>query len=117
MSAKQNIVRGIALFAAALTIVTATAGTAAAANRNVLVKNSTNHTLVKLYASRTDDSNFHGDWLGNDVLEPGQSTVINFNDGTGACAFDVKGMFNDDTSVQQHNFNVCVEPVMNFTGN
>jgi hypothetical protein len=30
---------------------------------------------------------------------------------------DVKALFSDDTNVQQHDFNVCTQTTMRFTGN
>jgi hypothetical protein len=116
MSYKLISLRALAI-AAVVTIGVASASAASAANRSVMVINETNHTMTNLYASGINDPNFHGDWLGRDTLAPGESMVINFNDGTGACLVDVKAVFNDNTYVSQHGFNVCTQYRMTFTGN
>jgi hypothetical protein len=117
MSIKSNLVRGAAVAVAALTVLAASATSAAAADRRVVVVNSTEHTLVRLYASNTNDPNYHNDLLGSYVMRPGASTTMDFDDGTGSCWFDVKGVFSDGDKVERHNFNVCTETEMRFTGN
>lgn len=110
----SNLIRGFAVAIAAIAV--ATASSAAAANRHVLVVNETNHTLTNLYASSVNDSRFHGDWLGRSVIHPGESLVVNFDDGGGACMMDVKGVFSDETTVTDR-YNVCVGAELTFTGN
>jgi hypothetical protein len=110
----SKLIRGLSVAIAAIAI--ATASNAAAANRHVLVVNETNHTLTNLYASSINDSHYHGDWLGRSVIRPGESLVIDFDDGAGACLMDVKGVFSDETSVTNR-YNVCTGEEMTFTGN
>jgi hypothetical protein len=116
VSYKHSIVRRLALAAAALTISVTAAGTAAAADRHVNVVNATNHTMTRFYASNISDPRFHSDILGSDVLRPGSQWRVNFDDGTGACLFDVKAVFSDGEEVTQSRFNVCTETTMRFTG-
>jgi hypothetical protein len=113
MTAK--IIRTAALAIATVAVLAASATSAAAADRRVVVVNETNHTLTNLYASGVRDSRYHGDWLGRVVLHPGESIVVNFNDGTGACLMDVKGVFSDHTYVS-HRYNVCRGSEMTFSG-
>jgi len=86
------------------------------ANRRMLVVNVTNHTLTNLYASSVNDPSYHADWLGDRVLAPGESAVVNFEDGTGACEMDVKGVFSDGGTATNA-YNVCAETEIDFTGN
>ncbi len=112
----SKTIRGLVTAAAAIALLAASATSAAAADRRVVVVNETNHTLTNLYASGVDDSQFHGDWLGRQVLRPGQSMVVDFDDGTGACLLDVKGVFSDHTTVTNR-YDVCSGSQMEFTGN
>ncbi len=114
MTAKT--IRSLITAAAAVTLLAASATSAAAADRRVVVVNETNHTLTNLYASSVRDSRYHGDWLGRTVLHPGESMVVNFNDGTGSCLMDVKGVFSDHTYVANR-YNVCRGSEMTFSGN
>jgi hypothetical protein len=86
------------------------------ANRRMLIVNVTNHTLTNLYASSVNDPSFHADWLGDRVLAPGESAIVNFEDGTGACMMDVKGVFSDGGTAN-NSYNVCAETEIDFTGN
>lgn len=86
------------------------------ANRRMLVVNVTNHILTNLYASSVNDPNYHADWLGTHVLAPGESAVVNFEDGAGTCEMDVKGVFSDGGSAT-NTYNVCAETEVDFTGN
>ena len=113
MFSKFSIGRIAAIAAASATLLTA--GAAAAADTRVVVVNSTNHTLTNLYASSVRDSRYHGDWLGDIVLAPGEWTTVDFDDGDGSCLMDVKGHFSDGDNVEQR-FNVCTESRMEFTG-
>jgi len=117
MSAKTIVFRKLVVAASAAAVLMGAAGAAYAANRHVLVVNDTNHTLTNLYASSVRDSEYHGDWLGRATLSPGESVVIDFDDGRGTCRMDVKALFSDETNVQQHDFNVCTRTTMRFTGN
>ncbi len=86
------------------------------ANRRMLVVNVTNHTLTNLYASSVNDASYHADWLGTRVLGPGETAVVNFEDGTGACEMDVKGVFSDGGTAT-NTYNVCADTEIDFTGN
>ena len=108
----SKIVLGVASLSASLAI----ASSASAADTRMVVVNSTNHTLVNVYASRISDPHYHGDWLGDRELAPGQSTVIDFDDGAGDCLMDVKGVFSDNTYVHIQ-ANVCTDDTVTFTGN
>ena len=116
MYSKSNLVRGLAVAVAALAVTVATTSAAAAADRRVTVINETNHTMTRLYASNSADPNFHNDLLGDYVMRPGGSVTLDFDDGTGACSFDVRGVFSDGDKVERHRFNVCTETEMRFTG-
>lgn len=83
------------------------AGTASAENRHVMVTNGTSYTLVNFYASNAGMTSWEEDILGVDVLYPGEQAMINIDDGTGACIFDFKGVFEDGDSVINYGIDVC----------
>jgi len=97
--------------------VTALAGTnaAVAADRKVKVVNKTKTAIFAFYASRTSTNDWEEDILGDDVIMPGESMVIDIDDGTGACRFDFKGEFEDGDEVVKSNVDVCKIGEFSFT--
>jgi len=81
--------------------------TALAADRKVKVINKTKTPIFAFYASRTSTNDWEEDILGDDVIMPGESMVIDIDDGTGACKFDFKGEFEDGDEVVKKNVDVC----------
>lgn len=110
----KSIVR--AGLATCLALVLATGVSSAQENRKVKVINETNHTIVHLYGSNAGEKSWQEDILGQDVLKPGQSVVVNFDDGSGYCKFDVLAKFSDGTKAEQHGVDVCKDAVLRFTG-
>lgn len=92
---------------AALTITATTAIPAFAQDRKVRIVNNTNFTIVRFYGSNKGSKSWEEDILGADVLGPGQSVNINFDDGTGYCKFDFKAVFNDGDELVSKNINIC----------
>jgi hypothetical protein len=111
----SKLIRGLSIALAAVAITAGSAGAASAANREVTVVNSTDHTMTNLFASSVRDNRYHGDWLGRGVIHAGYEATIDFDDGTGACLMDVKAVFSDRTSVTGR-YNVCTGSTMRFTG-
>jgi hypothetical protein len=97
--------------------VTALAGTnsALAADRKVKIINKTKTPIFGFYASRTATDDWEEDILGEDVIMPGESMVINIDDGSGACKFDFKGEFEDGDEVVKTKVDVCKISEFSFT--
>lgn len=93
---------------------TATTVSSAALNRNVVISNATGQTIWRFYGSRVSTSSWEEDILGSRVLSNGSSININFDDGTGACNFDMKAEFRDGSSVVKPNVNVCAVSQVTF---
>ena len=97
--------------AAALTgvalLTTAVAAPAWAADRRVTIVNKTGFTIVEFYASAANEQNWQEDILGNDTLPSGRSVPINIDDGTGACVYDFKAVFDDGDELVRNRINVC----------
>ena len=113
---KSLIVAGAAALALSACVDTSTATSASsfAANRNVVITNATGQTIWRFYGSRVTTSSWEEDILGSRVLSNGSSINIDFDDGTGACNFDMKAEFRDGSSVVQPNVNVCTVSQVTF---
>jgi hypothetical protein len=92
---------------AAIAISTVTALPSYAQDRRVRIVNDTDFTLVQFYGSNKGSKSWEEDILGSDVLRPGQSVNINFDDGTGYCKFDFKAVFDDGDVLIRKNINIC----------
>lgn len=93
----------------------ASSNAALAADRKVKVINKTKTPIFAFYASRTSSNDWEEDILGDDVIMPGSSLVINIDDGSGACKFDFKGEFEDGEEVVKANVDVCKISEFSFT--
>lgn len=81
--------------------------TSLAVRRYVWIVNHTSVTMNEFYASNTKAEDWEEDILGDDVLEPGHKTRIDIDDGSGACLFDFKAVFEDGSAPVKHAVNVC----------
>ena len=95
-----------ALGAVVLTSSIATAP-AVAQDRRVRIINDTRHTMVRFYASNSSRTTWEEDILGQRVLPAGQSVMINIDDGSGACLFDFKAVFDDGDVLTRSQVNFC----------
>ena len=62
-------------------------------NKNVEVINSTSYTLLAFYTSCADAIDWEHELLDKGRLEPGQQIVVNIDDGTTHCIYDLKAVF------------------------
>ena len=76
-------------------------------DRRVNIHNETGHTIVRFYASNSGRNNWEEDILGSGVLPAGRSVRINIDDGSGACLYDFKAVFNDGDELVRYRINVC----------
>jgi hypothetical protein len=88
--------------------------TSSGLNRNVVITNATGQTIWRFYGSRVSTSSWEEDILGSSVLQNGGSVNIDFNDGTGACMFDMKAEFRDGSAKILNNVNVCTTTRVTF---
>jgi hypothetical protein len=78
-------------------------------DRNVRVINDTSFTILNLYGSNVGSNDWEEDVLGSQVIAPGATFTVNFDDGSCYCNFDLKAVFNDRTETIRNRFNVCTE--------
>lgn len=76
-------------------------------NKHVVIVNNSGKTVREFYGSNAGTSSWQEDILGTDMLEPGESVDINFEDGSGYCTFDFKAVFSDGSSAVESGFDVC----------
>lgn len=88
---------------------------ARAADRRVEIVNKTGMTLTHFYASNSGTSDWEEDILGRGTLDDGDSVVININDGTGACKFDFKAVFESGQSLEKGGIDVCQISTYTYT--
>jgi len=93
----------------------ATSGAASAEDRKVRIINETSFTITHFYGSNVGEDDWQEDILGQDVLPPGESVVINFDDGSGYCKYDFKAQFEDNHEVIKNNIDVCEISSFRFT--
>lgn len=103
------------LFLAAVLPFAVHAPAARAADRHVEIVNKTGHTMTSFYASKVGAKSWEEDILGQDTLDNGDTVTININDGTGACKFDFKAVFEGGGSVEKGGIDVC--KISTFTYN
>ena len=87
---------------------------ATAADRRVEIINQTGFTIVEFYGSNSGTTSWEEDILGLDVLPSGSSVNIDFDDGTGACLFDFRAVFDDGEVLERTGINVCEIPTYTY---
>jgi hypothetical protein len=105
--------RGI-VAAIAATLVLGHAAPAESLDRRVRIVNETGFTIVRFYGSNTGTDDWQEDILGQDVLPSGSSVIINFDDGTGYCKYDLRAVFDDGDEVTQGGVNICEVGTLTF---
>ena len=97
----------VSLLLVALALSASAPDTASAQDRRVRIINASSVTVNSFYASNTNRQSWEEDILGNSVLAPGQSVMVNINDGTGACMFDFRAVLANGRKVESYGMNVC----------
>jgi hypothetical protein len=103
--ASRVLSRSVLLTSLALSLLAPEGATAQ--DRRVRITNASNVTMNNFYASNTQRKNWEEDILGNSVVAPGQSVMVNINDGSGACMFDFRAVMANGRKVESYGMNVC----------
>ncbi len=80
---------------------------AQAQDRRIRLINESSQTIEKFHASNVGRTGWEEDVLGRRVIRPGQSLVINLNDGSGYCRFDFLTVMANGTKIEKRNVDVC----------
>lgn len=96
------------LFAAAIAIASfAAPASADNLDRRVNIVNKTGYTIVAFYGSHIDAKTWEENIFGGQVLPSGSSVVVNFDDGTGYCVYDLRAEFDDGDVLEKQRVNIC----------
>jgi hypothetical protein len=107
----KTMFTGLALLAMA----TIGATSAHSLDRRVNIINETSYDIVEFYASNVGTNDWEEDILGPNVLPAGGSVMVNIDDGTGYCKFDLMALFEDGDEAIQRDVNVCEISSFRFT--
>lgn len=76
-------------------------------DRRVRIVNNSGQTISLLKGSPTSDDNWGQDRIPTLTLSAGQSTIVDFNDNNGECRYDLQATFQDGSTREQRNVNIC----------
>lgn len=101
--------RSLALAAAAAGLVAAplSAQSADGQDRRIQIENRSGQTIVYVRGSPTTSSSFGEDRIPDRILGSGQRTVVNFDNGSRACMWDLRVTLADGRNIDRMNVNVC----------
>ena len=82
---------------------------ALALERHIELTNNTRMAIVEIYAAHTGTERWQNDLLGDEILLPANSLLVDIDDGDGAgyCRFDMKTVFDDGSTLIRRNINLC----------
>jgi hypothetical protein len=82
---------------------------AAADQRDFSLINESRTTITRVYVSPSSSDRWGADWLGSEVLRPGQTARLNFSAqvNSGTCLYDVKLVRSDGGDVVRTNVDLC----------
>ena len=111
---KLLYVRGVVMLLVAATILLSTSILSARAtspqeDRRVRIINRASSAIYHFYASNVDSDSWEEDILGNRTIPPGKSVIVNIDDGTGHCMYDLKAVLRDGREAVRRRFNVCTQ--------
>ncbi|MBV9374932.1 MAG: hypothetical protein JO320_07750 [Alphaproteobacteria bacterium] len=85
----------------------ATGPPALAFERQIEVTNNTRMAIVEIQIARVGTDRWETDLLGEDILLPAQSLMVDIEDAKGYCRFDFKTVFDDGATLIRRNVDVC----------
>src|ERR1044071_1872350 len=103
------LILGAICLLALTTIPSARSATAQREDRRVRIINHASSSIYSFYASNVDTESWEEDILGEEVIPPGRSRLINIDDGTGHCYYDLKAVLSDGRKAIRRKFNVCTQ--------
>ena len=76
-------------------------------DRRVRIVNNSGQTISFLRGSPTRDQNWGEDRIPTMTLSAGQTTIVDFNDNNGECRYDLQATFEDGSTREQRDVNIC----------
>jgi hypothetical protein len=90
-------------------------GSAHALDRRVRIVNESTHVINAFYGTNVGIRDWQDSLLGADVLKPGNSIVLDFEDGSGYCRFRFRAVFDDGLEAVRDSVNVCEVGTYKYT--
>ena len=78
-----------------------------ALDRRVRLVNHSSYNIVEFHASNIHRKSFEENILGNRILRPGESIIVNLDDGTDMCRFDFLTVMSNGAKVEKDDIDVC----------
>ena len=107
MNLRTKLTGAITALTGAALLTAAVAAPAWAADRRVTIVNKTGFTIVEFYASAANQKDWEEDILGENTLPSGRSVPVDIDDGSGACVYDFRAVFDDGDEMVRNGVNVC----------
>jgi hypothetical protein len=76
-------------------------------DRRVRIVNNSGQAIALLKGSTTSDTDWGQDRIPTLTLSAGQSTIVDFNDNNGECRYDLQATFQDGSTREQRNVDIC----------
>lgn len=76
-------------------------------DRRVRIVNNSDMTITLLKGSPTSDNDWGQDRIPTMTLSAGQSTIVDFDDGNRECRYDLQATFQDGSTREQRDVNIC----------
>ncbi len=84
------------------------------ADRRVMIANETGQTMARFYGSRATTQSWEEDIFDGDVLVNGEKILIDFDDGSDDCIFDLKAEMRDKEEMVKLGIDVCRVSAVTF---
>jgi hypothetical protein len=96
-----------ALAAAAVATPSAAQRSADGLDRRVQIENRTDQAILYVRGSPTSDPSFGPDRIPDRVVGSGERAIVDFDNGTRHCQYDLRVTLADGSNVDRMNVNVC----------
>ena len=84
------------------------------ADRRVIIINETGQTFVRFYGSRATTQSWEENILDGDTLPNNEQIVIDFDDGSDDCIFDMRADLSDGQEMVKNGIDVCRVTAVTF---
>ena len=107
MSFARRLMTAAALVAAVAAAPAAAQRSADGNDRRILIENQASQAIVYVRGSPVAASSFGADRIPERTLGHGDSAVVDFDNGSGDCMYDLRATLADGSHVDRMNVNVC----------
>ena len=76
-------------------------------DREFILNNGDPATMMYFYASPSDVDSWEEDILGDSVVGPDESILIEIEDGRETCIYDFRAVFDDDSVSEDYEIDIC----------